>query len=86
MLVGDDVRKNYILIGATWTSRGEAPSDDEDLLAPSNHVGTSTLANTTMETFYQSSNCFSCHKGNMLGTSDGRGLSHIYGELKALSP
>ena len=85
-LVGDDVRRNYIMIGATWTKDGAPPSDDQDFDAPSNHLGTSTLANTTMETFDQMSNCFSCHRGNMLGTAGSRGLSHIYGELKPLLP
>jgi hypothetical protein len=79
-LVGNDVRKNYILTGATWTPGGANPT-------AFNQVGTNKLANTTMESFFQPSNCFNCHDGsNMLGTSSGDGLSHIYGPLQPLFP
>jgi hypothetical protein len=78
-LVGNDVRKNYIMTGATWTPGGANPT-------PTNQVGTNKLANTTMETFFQPSNCFNCHIGNMLGTSSGDGLSHIWGPLQPLFP
>jgi hypothetical protein len=87
MLADGDVRKNYLMIGTTWTITGGPPND-------TNQVGTNQLANSTMETFFQPSNCFSCHKGNMLGTlvgppptpPVGEGLSHIFGTLTPLFP
>jgi hypothetical protein len=50
MLADDDVRKNYLLLGATW-SLG---------------LGARRLANTTMETYQQDKNAFVCHNGNPL--------------------
>jgi hypothetical protein len=76
LLLLGDVRKNYILTGTTWGD----PND------PSSQSGTYKMSNTTMETFKQPSNCFACHNGNMLGTPDGEGLSHIYGPLRAVRP
>lgn len=86
-LAAADIRKNYIMTGATWTIFGAPPNNN-------NQVGTNKLANTTMETFFQPSNCFACHQGNMLGTLDGppptppagNGLSHVYGPIKPLFP
>jgi hypothetical protein len=96
MLIGGDVRSNYIMSGATWTIGGKAPTS-------SNQVGTSLLANSTMETYVQgtstvaagSTNCFSCHQG--FGASNplapqpspppsnfANGLSHIFGVIQAL--
>jgi hypothetical protein len=69
-----DVRKNYILIGTTWFTDGT-------------RQGANRLANSTMETFVQTSTCLDCHRpvgGDMLGTSNGGkggGLSHIFGVL-----
>lgn len=101
MLVSGDVRRNYLLIGATWTEAGAPPNG---IFHPSacpiptcNEVGTSQLSNTTMETYDQSkdtsfdahTNCFACHFGNMLGDRNLTveiGLSHIYGALKPLFP
>jgi hypothetical protein len=80
-----DIRKNYIMIGATWTKDGKLP-------IKSNEAGTTTLANSTMETFMQRLNCFGCHTGlatdpnAMLGDSNGGGLSHIWGKIKPLFP
>jgi hypothetical protein len=79
-LLSGDVRKNYIMIGATWTKKGEPPADG-------NQVGTNAMANSTMETFTQGGNCFDCHSGDdMLGSADGGGLSHIWGPTKPLFP
>jgi hypothetical protein len=50
MLASGDVRKNYLLLGATW-SLG---------------LGARRLANTTMETYQQDKNAFVCHNGNPL--------------------
>jgi hypothetical protein len=72
-LLAGDVRKNYIMTGATWTIGGAAPSG-------SNQVGTNQMANTTMETFFQPSNCFSCHVTNQYP------VSHIFNDLKPLFP
>lgn len=77
-LASGDVRKNYIMTGATWTIFGAPPT-------ASNQVGTNKLANTTMETYQQGtnnmatgSNCFSCH-----GTNKTQ-VSHIFAPLKPL--
>ena len=79
-LASGDPRANYVFTGATWTIGGAAPNSG-------NQVGTSLLANSTMETFQQgtdnttgsgSSNCFDCH------TSNTTGVSHVYGALKPL--
>ncbi|MBD3162313.1 MAG: hypothetical protein GF328_09420 [Candidatus Latescibacteria bacterium] len=68
-LAEDDVRRNYIMTGATWTISGAPPNSG-------NQVGTRLLANTTMETYQQGSdngnngtNCFSCHTTNELPVS-----------------
>jgi len=68
-LTRGDVRRNYVSLGTTWMRDGF-------------QEGTEQLANTTMETFFQSVNvnykrgCLACHQGspeNMLGS-----ISHIY--------
>ena len=74
---GGDVRNQYFMTGATWTPFGVPPTGN-------NSVGTSHLANSALETYTQSLNCFGCHLGNMLGDPGGGGLSHIYGPLKPL--
>lgn len=87
LLVGNDVRKNYLFIGATWTNGGAPPngssygSDTTAGVA----IGTSVLANSTMETYFQtpSTSCFTCHSGNTpsLNPTD---LSHIFSALQPL--
>lgn len=80
LLLPGDVRKNYIMIGTTWTKKGEPPNED-------NQVGTNAVANSTMETFTQDGNCFGCHSSDdMLGSAEGGGLSHIWGPIKGLFP
>lgn len=80
MIASGDVRNNYVMTGATWTIGGAFPS-------PGNQVGTSALANTTMETYQQGqdttmqnggTNCFTCH------TSNTTGVSHVFAPLKPL--
>jgi hypothetical protein len=66
MLANGDVRKNYRLVGAAWSSG----------------IGAVKLANTTMETYAQGTNCFNCHFGNLPG---GR-LSRMYRSLQPLFP
>lgn len=71
---GPDVRTNYYFRGATWTEGGNPPAGS---FPQGTDVGTSQLANTTMETFQQTttsyarfgSNCFSCHLTNTLNVS-----------------
>jgi hypothetical protein len=87
MLAAGDVRKNYILTGTTWVLGGGPPSTGVV-------TGTTNMSNSTMETFFQGSNCFDCHSdatGNMLGTSPGSdgfsgGLSHIWAPILPLFP
>ena len=83
-LLGGDKRKKYMMTGTTWTPFGATPT-------ATNPVGTTSMANTTMETFFQPSNCFDCHSGNLLGTVPSTsafsgGLSHIWGQMKPLFP
>lgn len=66
-----DLRRKYFHTGTTWTIFGAPPSGG-------NQVGTNKLANTTMETFVQGSNCFSCH------TSNTTAVSHIFNETEPL--
>lgn len=76
MLIGADLRKNYIQTGTTWTIGGAAPTGGIEL--GGNEVGTNHLANTTMETYSQGGNCFNCHSNN---TTD---VSHVFDKLKPL--
>lgn len=62
-----DVRINYIQTGTTWFIPNSTTQ-----------VGTKKLANTTMETFVQGSNCFSCHSGRTVG------VSHIFSHINPL--
>jgi len=70
-LVNGDVRKNYMFIGSTWTIGGQAPT-------AGNQVGTNHMTNTTMETYQQGGNCFSCHVTNTTA------VSHVFLPLKPL--
>jgi len=88
-LASNDVRKNYIMIGASWTPNGADPS-----ASIGGWGGSNQLVNTTMETFHEmkglrepgSSTCFECHHGpTMLGDHCMKtGLSHLYGVLPPL--
>ena len=93
-LIAGDVRKNYIFIGATWTQNGATPtgksySVKKKQTSPGVAVGTSQLANSTMETYFQygagkfnsnDASCFSCHHGS-LAPNAAFDLSHIYSQL-----
>ncbi len=101
MLVGKDIRKNYLLIGATWTSGGVAPngisySDTSTYSGVS--IGSSQLANSTMETylsetsFFNGNNsCFRCHSETnnanvpILTPDVPFGLSHVFSEIQSLN-
>jgi hypothetical protein len=76
-LTAGDIRANYFMLGATWTPGGVPPTGG-------NGVGTNVLANTTLETYIQGTNCFLCHQGNMLGSGPDSGLSHIYFPIQPL--
>ncbi len=55
---------NYELVGAQWTGGNDAiPGPNGAPL--SIQIGSLDLANTTMETFTQDTNCFGCHNGGV---------------------
>jgi hypothetical protein len=88
MLDSNDVRNKYFLTGVTWTAGGGFNMPPENFGNPGNSgppigkaVGTSQMANMTMETYQQgfpasfkqfSNNCFSCH------ATDTTSVSHIF--------
>lgn len=93
LLVGNDIRKNYLFIGATWTNGGAAPNGQS--YSPSNTtsgvaIGTSQLANSTMETYAQNGttysqygSCFGCHNNNN-SLAPGN-LSHVFTAIRPLT-
>ena len=90
-LVEGDLRRNYVFIGATWTDGGAAPtgaSYSATNTTPGVAIGTSQLANSTMETYAQYGtsysqygSCFSCHYNYQTPGLKPSDLSHIYAEL-----
>jgi hypothetical protein len=97
-----DPRTNYLLIGATWTFGGGEPNGPYPT-SPNhypavangvNEIGTSILANSTMETFQQGAdstfstgvNCFGCHgsSGTNPATKANTFVSHIFGSTNPL--
>jgi hypothetical protein len=89
-LLSGDMRKNYFMLGATWTAGGLPPTAIPPNTINGTQVGTNALANSTMETYVQGgSNCFTCHDNlgipnGMLGTSADSGISHIYFPIQPL--
>jgi hypothetical protein len=86
-LILGDPRFNYFMTGSPWTIGGAAPTGAFNSGGGGgNEVGTSQMANVTMETFQQgansawnlSTNCFGCH------TSNTTSVSHMYNPLKPL--
>jgi hypothetical protein len=77
MLAAGDVRANYYLIGATWTPFGIPPTG-------TNGVGTNELANSTMETYQQGSNCFGCHQNFGSAPTVNSQLSHVFSDISPL--
>ena len=51
---GGDVRDNYFMTGTTWTINGAPPNGSFSVDPTKNEVGTSLLANTTMEKIFAS--------------------------------
>jgi hypothetical protein len=93
-LAPGDIRKNYVQIGAIWTSQPQgapkAPIPYQGDTTKADLRGSLNLYNSTMETYtYPDSfapNCFSCHQlskdaKNSFGAF---GLSHIFSELQPL--
>lgn len=86
LLPGNDIRKNYIFLGATWTDGGAGPnglSYSPNESQPGVAIGSSQLANSTMETYAQNGmnyneygSCFSCHSNN--GGLRPTDLSHVF--------
>lgn len=90
-LANSDLRKNYIQIGGIWTS---APSDTADAPIPetagyksSDLRGSLILANSTMETYHQSMDCFACHQQSTTAPNSFQPfeLSHIYSQISPLN-
>jgi hypothetical protein len=79
MMPQGDIRGNYFMTGATWTPFGSNPGGGN------NGVGTNQLSNSTLETYAQGSNCFSCHQNinpNLPNvTTD---VSHIFAGIQPL--
>lgn len=84
-----DVRKNYFQVGAVWEQTGVVPTSTKKYTSDYHEIGSLSLANSTMETYYQIPtpnnngtvfpvSCFSCH--NTFG-GDNLGISHIYSDL-----
>lgn len=88
-LAPDDPRVNYVLTGGIWTSAPSATADAPipnaaDFTAAALR-GSPFLANTTMETFRQGTNCFACHNIEATATN-AFGVSHIFSQIIPLVP
>lgn len=91
LLVGNDVRKNYLFIGATWTENGAAPTGraySTTNTSPGVAIGTSQLANSTMETYAQNGanfvtygSCFGCHSNYKEATLSPTYISHVFKDI-----
>lgn len=90
-MLGNDIRAKYLQIGATWTMGGAPPTGGVygvDGTAPGVSIGTSVLANTTMETYFQEPvySCFTCHSSHTTpATLYPSALSHIYSVIEPLT-
>jgi hypothetical protein len=83
-LDSNDVRRNYFLMGASWTIGGAAPTGTfNGSIQAGKVVGTSQMANTAMETFFQvaGQQCFSCHGAPASSMTD---VSHTFSSLNPL--
>ncbi len=78
-LLNGDVRRHYIQTGSTWTIGGAAPTGPfTNVPSLGKEVGTSRLANASLETYAQALNCFGCHTPNTVN------VSNVWGDLKPL--
>jgi hypothetical protein len=92
LMPAGDARTNYVMTGATWTIGGVAPDPAFGAPTPSspgNQVGTSQLANSTMETYQQGvdntssgggANCFACHSSDDSSIAT-TAVSHIFSAI-----
>jgi hypothetical protein len=86
-LLPGEVRRNYFQLGAVWTGGGAPPTPQHN---PTNLIGSTQLANATMETFHQGAtaatnlSCFGCH--NVSTPTATVAMSHVYGILNPLPP
>jgi len=94
-ILNGDVRRNYYMIGSTWTTSGAVPNGAYSPQTPNNtEIGTSQLQNVTMETYQQGSsntwspttNCFGCHNQSTNPTKTTVEVSHIWPYLLSLFP
>ncbi|WP_299602858.1 hypothetical protein [uncultured Tateyamaria sp.] len=91
-LAKGDIRANYIQTGSVWTttppSGGAAPIPNQTANQALNLRGSTTIANMTMETYTQGTNCFSCHNltEGTPNSFEEFGLSHVYSEIEPLKP
>lgn len=79
-LPAGDIRKNYYMLGATWTIGGAAPTPGVPMPgSPGNQVGTSRMESTALETYDQGtgsstvaggSNCMTCHQSSTTSVAD----------------
>ncbi|MFN0216053.1 MAG: hypothetical protein ACKVT2_17470 [Saprospiraceae bacterium] len=78
-LLNGDVRSHYIQTGSTWTIGGASPNGPfTGIASPGKEVGTSLLANPSLETYVQAINCFACHGTNTVA------VSNVWGDLQPL--
>ncbi len=89
-MLSGDIRTNYVLTGATWTIGGAAPTFPSSFQLGGNGVGTSVLADATLETYQQGidttvandftpHSCLDCHTTNTFN------VSHDFGNLKPIT-
>jgi hypothetical protein len=89
-LAPGDVRRNYFQLGALWTNGGAPPNNPNGV--STNLIGTTQLANATMETFVQGptatvgTSCFSCHNQSNTSAPASVAVSHVYGVMNPLLP
>jgi hypothetical protein len=85
-LAPGDVRKNYVMIGAIWLDDPIIGSGGTQCVNDTR--GTRCVANSTMETFDQPSNCLMCHSGRDAkhpdAPKDMLAISHVYKRLVPL--
>lgn len=99
LLDSADLRRKYIMTGATWTIGGGSPSTNfgnpgNATIAVGKAVGTDQMANTTLETYQQGpfslpfASSFSAANNNCFSchTSNTTSVSHIYSAIKPLFP
>jgi len=85
-----DLRKNYIQIGGIWTSAptetSDAPIPDTNDFKSTDLRGSLILANSTMETYNQALDCFTCHEQSKTAPNSFQPfeLSHIYSQIVPL--